>query len=108
MCKDIVAGNGAAHVKVSLPRWYISRSMVSEWIDRQAHVILKVFSALGGPGSRLSIHASPYFVRVNPGYFSENSARHPHPPQLVPTLLNYNQNILEYAQGTEDLGIPIV
>jgi len=35
---------GVAPVKVSLSRWYISRSMVSERIDRQAHGILKVFS----------------------------------------------------------------
>jgi len=37
---------GVAPVKVSLSRWYISRSMVSERIDRQAHGILKVFSFL--------------------------------------------------------------
>ena len=35
---------GVATVKVSLSRWYISRPMVSERIDRQAHGILKVFS----------------------------------------------------------------
>jgi len=35
---------GVAPVKVSLSRWYISQSMVSERIDRQAHGLLKVFS----------------------------------------------------------------
>jgi len=35
---------GVAPVKVLLSQWYISRSMVSERIDRQAHGILKVFS----------------------------------------------------------------
>jgi len=35
---------GVAPVKVSLSQWYISRSMVSERVDRQAHGILKVFS----------------------------------------------------------------
>jgi len=37
---------GVAHVKGSLARWYISRSIVSERIDRQAHGILKGFSII--------------------------------------------------------------
>jgi len=46
MCKKtrLFVAMGGAPVKVSLSRWYISRLMVSERIDRQAHGIPKVFS----------------------------------------------------------------
>jgi len=48
MCKKtrLFVAMGGAPVKVSLSRWYISRLMVSERIDRQAHGIPKVFSVL--------------------------------------------------------------
>ena len=48
MCKKtrLFVAMGVAPLKVSHSRWYISRSMVSKRINRQAHGILKVVSGI--------------------------------------------------------------
>jgi len=55
-------GMGVAPVKVLLSRWYISRLMVSERIDRQAHGILKVFSIIPSEKRGLLLGQDPCFI----------------------------------------------